>query len=129
MSNLTLIVSKITTFCVRYWLSCCTVSPPTSLWPSVFCKFSILLSLYYISVIFVGLKAKFSTNTVVKVCRQATCIKDHCVKLIWLLANTQSNISIYLELCFWPPDKCKSNIKSPFALLKNIWLFSLLHAS
>ncbi len=53
--------------------------------------------------------------------------------------QTQSNISIHLELCFHPPDKCKSNIlfllvlfwspSTPIYICKNICLFSswLLH--
>lgn len=35
----------------------------------------------------------------------------------------QSNISIHLELCFWPPDDCKFNTLSFFAVIS---LYELL---
>ncbi len=52
------------------------------------------------------------------------------------IQQRQSNISINLELCFWPPSDCKSNIKSLLALFLvstnlwgNVWLLScyMLH--
>lgn len=33
------------------------------------------------------------------------------------IQQTQTNISLHLEPCFWPPDKGSTSVHSPFTLL------------
>ncbi len=49
----------------------------------------------------------------------ANMLANNCLLTVQI-QQTQSNISIHLESCFWPPDECKSNIHSPFSSVREI---------
>lgn len=56
---------------------------------------------------------KQDVNTILTYCQLKSYYGKHISKVLTILQiqQTWSSINIYLESCFWPPDKLKSNIK------------------